>query len=281
MQNIAKIIQEIVRHEMQKLRIGELGVVTSIFPHTDPEDDHNYECNVKLKNYTINDTELELRKVPIATGMIGNAAVPNVGDLVLLSFVQGNINQPIVIARLYNDEDRPPVHQAQEIIHRLPLAAEDNETVKLELRNIAENDPPRECLLEMADKIKIQVIDHTIVTQVDKTKITIAQEGDDDGCVNIESGGSKVVINQDGDIEISSEGNLVCKSKGDFTLEAANISLKSEQACALESGTEMTMKSGTDYKQESTAAFEIKSSATMKVESSATMDIKGAIVNIN
>jgi hypothetical protein len=119
MRNIVEVVQKIVRHELRKIRMGELGVVTSVFPHTAEDDDNNYECHVKLKDSSASGSELELRKVPIATGIIGAAAVPNVGDLVLVSFVRGNVNQPVIIGRLYNDEDRPPLHQSDEIVHRI------------------------------------------------------------------------------------------------------------------------------------------------------------------
>jgi hypothetical protein len=109
MSDMVEIIRKIIQHELSKIRIGELGVVTSIFPHSGESDKDNYECNVKLKN-----SGLELRKVPIATNHIGTAAVPNVEDLVLVSFVAGDVNQPIVVGRLYNDKDRPPVNNEKE-----------------------------------------------------------------------------------------------------------------------------------------------------------------------
>ncbi len=281
MPNIIDIVRKVVKHELEKVRIGELGVVTSVFPHSEEGDNNNHECNVRLKNSTVNGSELELRKVPVVTGIIGAAAIPNVDDLVLVSFVRGNVNQPVITARLYNDEDRPPLHNSNEVIHRLPLAAEDNETVKLELRNIPENSPPREFLLEMPGKIIFQVIDHQILAQVDQCKVTITQEGDSDGVITIESGKSKVTINQDGDIAVESEGQLSLTAKGDMSLEAANINIKSEEAIKIVAGTDGTFKTGAKASIESGAPMEIKSGATAKIEASATMDIKGALVNIN
>jgi uncharacterized protein involved in type VI secretion and phage assembly len=265
MSGIVNIVQKIVQHELRKIRIGEIGVVTSIFAHTSEDDDNNYECNVRLKNSNAKGAALELRKVPIATGLIGNAALPNIGDLVVVSFVQGNVNQPIITGRLYNDEDRPPIHNPNEIIHRLPFSAEDTETVKLDLRNIADNDPPRELMLEMPAKIKIQVNDHQVLTQVDQTKITVIQKGDDDGTITIESGKSRVTISQDGDIQVQSEGDLALTANGDMQLQAPNINIKSDQELKIEAGTNGTFKAG----------------AQAKIEAGATMDIKGAMVNIN
>ncbi|HKJ67564.1 MAG TPA: phage baseplate assembly protein V, partial [bacterium] len=177
------LVQKVVRHELQKLRVGELGVVTSVFPHTGKDDYNNYECNVKLKNSAVNGSELELRKVPIATGVIGMAAAPNVGDLVLIAFIRGEVNQPIITGRLYNDEDRPPVHNSNEFIHRLPLQEKENKTLKLELRNIQKNDPPREFLVSMPERVTLQVNDKQVLGEVDKTRVRISQPGGSDGMI--------------------------------------------------------------------------------------------------
>ncbi len=110
-----EVIKKVAESEVKKLHTLELGIVTSAFPHSSVGDKDNYECNVKLKN-----RDLELRRVPIATQMIGLAHVPNVGDLVILSFINGNINAPIVIGRLYNDENRPPISGTGEVVLELP-----------------------------------------------------------------------------------------------------------------------------------------------------------------
>ena len=281
MTNIAEIVQKIVRHELQKVRIGELGVVTSVFAHASDDDENNYECNITLKNTNIEGAELELRKVPVATSMIGTVILPNVGDLVLVSFVRGNVNQPIISGRLYNDEDRPPLHQPNEIIHRMPLAAEDTQTIKLDFRNIPDNDPPREILLEMPAKTKVKISDHQILTQVDQTKITVAQPADNDGTIIVEAGQSKVTISQDGDIQVESEGQISLTAKGDMNLKAPNINISSDQELKMEAGSNGTFKTGAQANIESTAPLQIKSNATAKFEASGTLDIKGALVNIN
>ena len=59
--SVLGLIQKLVRQELARLHVGELGVVTSVFPHADGGDRDNYECNVELKN-----SGLELRKVPVS-----------------------------------------------------------------------------------------------------------------------------------------------------------------------------------------------------------------------
>jgi phage baseplate assembly protein gpV len=103
------IIRAIIKEELRGLRLGDIAVVTSVFPHTDESDANNYECNVKLR-----ESNLELRKVPIATPHIGCVSTPQVDDLVLLSYVGGDPNRAVVVGRLYSDKARPPVHDEKE-----------------------------------------------------------------------------------------------------------------------------------------------------------------------
>lgn len=115
MSDLVTIIRAIIREELKSLRLGDVGVVTSAFPHAEG-DSHNHECNVKLR-----EGELELRNVPIATSHIGMVSAPNPGDLVLISYVNGDPQRPIVVGRLYSDERNPPVHAADEWRVESPL----------------------------------------------------------------------------------------------------------------------------------------------------------------
>ena len=157
MSTIVNTIQEIVRHEMRRLRVTELGIVEAVYPHSAGGDDDNYGCDVRLKN-----SGLVLKRVPVLTGHIGSAAIPNVGDLVLLAFDKGDVNQPVLLGRLYNEKARPPLNNPDELIFRLPLDAADDKTLKAAIRNLKGNSPPREILVEMPPKITMRISDGTV-----------------------------------------------------------------------------------------------------------------------
>jgi uncharacterized protein involved in type VI secretion and phage assembly len=259
MTSLLEVIQGVAQHQANQILTCEIGKVSSVFPHTGEDDKNNYECNVEIVGLGG-----ELRKVPIATQQIGAASLPNVGDLVVVAFVRGNVNQPIMLGRLYNDEDRPPLFDQNEVIHRLPLHSDDDKAIKVELRK-TDNEPARELLIMLAPKVEVRVIDTKVLAQVGDTKLTLEQKGDSDGLITVEAGKSKIVVNQDGDVLLESEGKIDMNSTGDISLAAPNISLKSDQAIKIESGTETSLKAGT----------------SAKIEASATMDIKGAMVNLN
>jgi phage baseplate assembly protein gpV len=111
-----EIIQRVVEQESGSRRGSALGIVSSVFAHTAEDDDNNYEINVKLKH-----EDLELRRVPLAVPHVGVAAPPRAGDLVLVQFIGGDLNQPVITGRFYHADDRPPLHQEDEVLfeHRV------------------------------------------------------------------------------------------------------------------------------------------------------------------
>ncbi|MCA9662748.1 MAG: hypothetical protein KC486_30700 [Myxococcales bacterium] len=116
MSDLLHVLRAIVRDELKHLRLGDVGVVTATLPHAEG-DTHNYECNVKLR-----ELDLELRNVPMTTPHVGMASAPREGDLVLITYVGGDPNRPIVAGRLYSDKANPPIHEAGEWRVESPLA---------------------------------------------------------------------------------------------------------------------------------------------------------------
>jgi hypothetical protein len=114
---IVEIIRRVVLEELARNRGSLLGVVTTVYPHEAEDDENNYEANVRLKH-----EDLELRRVPIAVGHVGVAAPPRAGDLVLVQFLNGDSNQPLVTGRFYHADDRPPLHYENEIRFEQRLA---------------------------------------------------------------------------------------------------------------------------------------------------------------
>ena len=110
-------IRRIVQEELGQVRTAELAVVQE--QHAD-----EFAASVKLR-----DSEIVLRKVPVATQRIGAVSIPAVGDLVLVQFVGGSVNAPVITGRLYNDEDRPPANDDGQAVLHLPLAAGDDDAV--------------------------------------------------------------------------------------------------------------------------------------------------------
>lgn len=250
-------IQEIIRDQMRELRVAELGVVEATYSHSSGGDRDNYTCDVRLKS-----SDLLLKKVPVATGHVGTAAVPNKGDLVLLAFDQGDINQPIIIGRLYSDTERPPVNRNDEIIFRLPLQNDDDKTIKAAVRNIQ----GRELLIEMPSKITVKIVDDSVKVTAGKTELALEQPGGADGAATLFAGRSKITISQDGDITVEAGGNLTLKtSTGDVTIEGKSVTIKSSLDTTIDAGTQAT----------------VKGNVAATLQGGASTTVKGGIVQVN
>jgi phage baseplate assembly protein gpV len=259
MQDIVETIRAIARQEARRTRQAEIGVVEAVQPHESEGDSDNYSCDVRLKN-----SQLLLRRVPVATQRIGTVAIPNVGDLVLLAFDRGDVNQPIVVGRLYNDQDRPPLSSTDEVIFRLPLAEADTSSILAAIRNHQSDDPPREVIIEMPPKITVRITDGTVRATAGPSELFIDQSGASGGQVTVVTGRTKITLDQDGDATVEALGDMTLKAVGDVSIEGLNLKLKGQVNASLEAGVEAS----------------VKGSVAARLQSSASSTVQGAVVSI-
>ncbi|WP_157270353.1 phage baseplate assembly protein V [Azohydromonas aeria] len=116
MNELLDLVRRAVREELALRRGPQLAVVTALAAHESADDTHNHEVDLRLKH-----DGLELLKVPVAVPHVGVAAPPRVGDLVLVAFVDDDLQQPVVTGRFYHDQERAPLFKDGEVLfeHRL------------------------------------------------------------------------------------------------------------------------------------------------------------------
>jgi uncharacterized protein involved in type VI secretion and phage assembly len=191
MEGFIEIMQKVAERESQKIYTTELGVVTAVFPHESDSDDDNYECTVRLKNRKQPDgSDFELRKVPVATGHIGLANIPNLSDLVLLSFIGGDINAPVIIGRLYNDEDRPPANKAGEYI--LQHSLKKGGTLKMDEEGVI-------TISGQEGKSVVTINDDEVILSTGDGKVTIKMES---GGITLDAGTNNVTVKSSGNVTV-------------------------------------------------------------------------------
>jgi phage baseplate assembly protein V len=198
-----QILRQLVRDEIGRLRLAELAVVQDIHPHAEAGDDDNYAVTVRLR-----DSGAVLPRVPLATSRKGIASVPDVGDLVLVQFLGGDADAPIVTASLYNDVDRPPVNAEGEAVLAFPATGGG-----VEMRAVSSGTPA--------------------VTLTVGGALTVTLQ-DDDPVVAIEGAGAKVRIDTDGTVTISTGSDLNIEGQG-------NVAIKGTQV-TMEASGELTLK---------------------------------------
>lgn len=119
MTSLVDLVRSVVRHELGGLRSTSLAVVTDVHPHSADDDDHNDEVDVRLKH-----EDLTLPRVPVAVAHPGAVAPLKVGDLVLVSFLEGDLQQALVTASFHHADERPPLHPAGELVLEHRVAAD-------------------------------------------------------------------------------------------------------------------------------------------------------------
>jgi uncharacterized protein involved in type VI secretion and phage assembly len=196
-------MRRIVQEELAALRTAELAVVQDIHPHAGESDDDNYAVTVALR-----DSGIVLKQVPVACARAGFASIPAVGQLVLVQFIGGDVNAPVVTGSLYNDTDRPPQNDDGQVVMHLPQGAGDSDAVHIAVTSASDR--------------KIEVALGSTLA------ITLA---DDDPAVVIDVGGGKAKV------QIDRDGAVTVSSQGDLKLEGNGISVKAQAELKLEGAT--------------------------------------------
>jgi phage baseplate assembly protein gpV len=193
--NLLETLRQIVQQEMRSQRVCELATVKEQFPHAEEGDKDNHAVTVVLR-----DSGIELKKVPVATSRKGVASIPDVGDLVLVQFVGGDINAPIVVGSLYNDEDRPPPNASGQYMLRLPAAEDESGSVQL----LIDSEQQRSLTLTVGGGVKVTLIDDDPPVKID-----------------VADGSAVIEIARDGTVKFKSNNNIEIKAAADIKIEAS------------------------------------------------------------
>jgi phage baseplate assembly protein gpV len=195
-------LRAIVREEMSRVRPPALGVVTKIYSREDDSNDGNHQVNVSLCGSAV-----ELQRVPLAVSRAGWSALPNVGDLLIVNFVGGDLNAPVAVGALYSDQSHPPVAKEHEIVYLAPDADDSS------LRRMH---------FELANGNTFTIKDETL---------------------EIVMGGTTVTLNKDGDVEIKSAGKVSFTSDGDFSIKASgSVSIEAQTDLSLKGTSSATLE---------------------------------------
>jgi uncharacterized protein involved in type VI secretion and phage assembly len=189
------------------------------------------------------DAESDWARVAIIGGgpEAGLAAIPAVGDEVLVAFAQGDFSQPFVLGGLWNGKNKvPPETKASQGEKPLVRAWRSRSGHYIAMHDNAD----KKILIKTAGGYSI-----TLDDQNNNIAIT---------------GPGKLRITMNQDITIEGQANISVKALGDISFEATkNLTLK---------GTQVTL--------EGTAQATVKAT-NVAVNGSAITEVKGGLVKIN
>ena len=199
---LVPLIAEVARRELAAHRGLALGVVDAVFTNEGGGGEHHLECNVRVHG-----SALVLQNIPVAVGRPGLSAVPRVGDLVVVGFVDGDVNGAVVLGTLHAAATPPPDAAADEVVYEVP---DEGGERRFELR--------------FPNGSKVTLTDSKVTIAMGSTTVTV--EGD--GAVTVDAAG---------DITMKAKGALNLEATSTATLKAANVTVEGTASATLKGAT--------------------------------------------
>jgi Rhs element Vgr protein len=223
----------------------QIGVVMKL--DADPEGQHKVQVDLPLMGggNGVSSVWARLAKFYGSSGF-GAFFIPEVGDEVILGFINDDPSNPVILGSLYSSKHKPPYDLSKENNRKAIVTRE-------KLRLIFDEDTKKITLVTPA-KNTIVICDDTksiLIQDQTSNKIELTTSG-----ISIDSP-KDISITAKGKITIDAVGNVAVSSKANITEDALNIT--------------HTAKVG----------FTAKGNATAEVSAGATTTIKGAMVLIN
>ena len=191
-------IARIARHEAGTRAVAGAGVVTDVFAADGATPDY-------AATITMRDTGIVLPRVPIATGVLGAAAIPAIGDLVVVVFLEGDLHAPVIVGRLYHPDQNPPKHGEGQIVLALPSGDSDPK-----LRLEVEGGTPSSALTLPGGELQIDIDEKKVHVKIGEIELTLTSSGG--GRAEIVAGDSKIILKQSGDISMEASGKMQLKA---------------------------------------------------------------------
>lgn len=234
-----------------------LAQVTNI---TDPDKLGRVKCKPISLDKDVAETDWCFVMTPAGGNAYGLFWFPNVDDLVIVSFLNGNVHHPLVLGSYWADKTVAPY----------PIEDGKNEVISLKT--------------PAGSEIKLE-------EGVDKQKITITTPSGTTICINDEakdvSIGDKedknhITFNWDsGEMELKAEKKITLLAGETSVIleESGSISMKASKSIVAESA-EIGLKASSALKAEGATA-EIRATQQLSLSASGPTELKGATVNIN
>jgi type VI secretion system secreted protein VgrG len=209
--------------------------------------------------------------VRVAQGWAGNLwgsiFIPRIGQEVVVSFLEGNPDRPLITGCVYN---------AQQVVPYTLPADQTKSTIKTnsskggsgfnELR-FEDKAGSEEVFLQAQKDMNVNILNNEGITVAGTRTLTVT--------------GNETHTNQ-ADYTSTVSGNYKLTISGNLTIEASgSISIKSGTDLTNTAGTSLTNKSGTDMMNDAGTTLTNKGAASQTVDGGGMLTVKGGLVKIN
>ena len=197
----------------------------------------------------------------------GAMFLPRIGQEVLVSFLDGNPDQPVIVGALYNASQT------------VPYALPDNQTQST-IKSSSSKGGSGFNEIRFEDKsgseeIYIHAQKNMNIAVLQKMSTTVTMDE------NLKVSGARTV-SVAGDEAHTNEGNFNLKVKGDLTIDVSgSVTIKSGTSLTNQAGTSLTNKAGTDLTNDAGTTMTNKAAASQTVDGGGMLTLKGGLVKVN
>lgn len=182
-----------------------------------------------------------------ATSAAGSGFLPEVGDEVVVGFLESDPRYPIILGSLYSSSKAPSL-----------TPSDENNYIKSIITK---------------SKLKISFDDEKKITKIETPGGNSIKLDDDAKSIEIIDQNNNTIKMTSGGIDITSAKDINLKATGNITLDATGkLNLSSKQDVAI---------AGLNIKNAAQVGFEAKGNATAEISASGQTTVKGAMVMIN
>ncbi|GGG77817.1 phage baseplate assembly protein V [Paenibacillus radicis (ex Gao et al. 2016)] len=203
---------------------------------------------VKVK-FPLREGELQTDWIRVATMMGGSSRgtlfIPEVNDEVLVAFLMGRIDSPIVIGSLWNKVDKPPTPHEKNDIRQIKTRSGHEITFQ-----DTDNDGKITIKTNKGHQIELEEKSNSITVETKDKAQSIVMTGGSSGTVTVKAGGT---------------AKIVMSNQGDVTIE----------------GTKSTTIKGPKIEVDAQASLTLQSGGMLEMKANGMVSIKGSIVKIN
>lgn len=268
----------------------------------------HFHWDQKGKSKDTNDSSCWIRVAQLMAGSNWGAVyVPRVGQEVVVSFLEGDPDKPLIVGCVYNDQFKPPYSESQDKISTMKTVTFTDDKGFNEIRFNDEKEK-EEIFIHAQKDMKTDIVNSretTIEEDNDKLDIlkgsrsvklhakdnkkkadyslelvkgdssVLLKEGNSTytmkkgNCtIQLDDGNSEIVLKKGNSSVKLKKGNQTIDINGDCTIKiTGNLKIKADKNISIEAGKELSLKSGSSMKAQAKGSLTVKTNATAKFQS--------------
>lgn len=221
--DVVGLIRTIIRHELAARPSSAIGFVESVQINDGSDPAANNSCDVRLSG-----RELVLARVPVAVDHIGSVPALRVGEAVLVLFVGGDVQRPVVAGRLYTDQRRVPEHKDGACLVQVPPGAAEDQ--RLDLLLDPQGDDGRTATLTLAPDVTCTVTGKKVDLKAGELAVTLDLDA---GSVVVTTGKATLTLKDDGAVTLACDGDLGIEAQGALKLKGMTVAVEASAETAI------------------------------------------------